>query len=85
LRYPGKLPRGVALLKALKGGLDRRALQAALSLKDEEHFRKAHILPALQAGLMERTLPDMPRSSKQRYRITPRGQDVLKRRREDND
>jgi ATP-dependent DNA helicase RecG len=62
----------VALLTALTSPLDRRALQAALGLKDEEHFRKSYLLPALEAGWIEMTLPDKPRSSKQRYRITPR-------------
>jgi ATP-dependent DNA helicase RecG len=75
----------VALLTALRGELDRRALQAALGLKDEEHFRKAYLLPALSAGLIAMTLPDKPRSSKQRYRITPSGEDALKRHRADND
>jgi hypothetical protein len=69
----------VALLRALKGELDRRALQAALGLKDQEHFRKSYLLPALREGLIEMTLPDKPRSSKQRYRITLRGKEFLKR------
>lgn len=71
------------MLTALKGELDRRALQAALGLKDEEHFRKAYLIPALKAGLIEMTLPDKPRSPKQRYRITSQGQDVLKKHEED--
>jgi ATP-dependent DNA helicase RecG len=75
----GEVTGEVALLTALKGELDRRALQAALGLKHEEHFRKAYLLPALQAGLIEMTLPGKPRSSKQRYRITPRGRNVLKK------
>jgi ATP-dependent DNA helicase RecG len=74
----------VALLTALKGELDRRALQDALGLKNEEHFRKAYLLPALKSGSIEMTLPDKPRSSKQRYRITLRGKRVLKKHREDN-
>ncbi len=75
----------VGLLMALQGELDRRALQAALGLKDEEHFREAYLLPALKEGLIERTLPDKPRSSKQRYRITPLGEGVLKKLREGTD
>ena len=71
------------MLTALKGELDRRALQDALGLKNEEHFRKAYLIPALKAGLIEMTLPDKPRSSKQRYRITQRGQDVLTKHQED--
>ena len=36
-------------------------------LKDDDHFRTAWLLPALQAGLIEITIPDKQRSSKQRY------------------
>ena len=37
------------------------------------------VTKALAAGLIEMTLPDKPRSSKQRYRITPPGLAALKR------
>ena len=30
--------------------------------EEDEHFRKAYLLPALQAGLIEMTIPDKPRS-----------------------
>ncbi len=85
-KYRGSTPEvtpEVALLAVLKGELDRRALQDALGLKSEEHFRKAYLLPALKSGLIEMTFPDKPRSSKQRYRITPRGKRVLKKHREE--
>jgi ATP-dependent DNA helicase RecG len=67
------------LLRVLKGELDRRALQAALNLKDDEHFRKAYLLPALEQGLVEMTIPDKPRSSRQRYRLTKTGRAYLKK------
>ena len=47
-------------------------------MKDDEHFRKAYLLPALASGLVEMTLPDKPRSSKQRYRLTAIGRQWLK-------
>lgn len=53
--------------------MKRRELQAALGLSHEEHFRNAYLLPAIEAGLIEMTIPDKPRSSKQRYRLTDRG------------
>ena len=59
--------------------MTRQHLQELLDLKDDEHFRKSYLLPALQAGLIEMTIPDKPRSSKQRYRLTPAGSEYLKR------
>ena len=63
----------VRLLRVLKGEMSRKALQAALSMKDEEHFRKAYLLPALEAGLVEMTIPDKPNSRLQKYRLTGKG------------
>ena len=40
----------------------RRALQEALDLSDGENFRKAFLLPALENGLIEMTIPDQPTS-----------------------
>jgi ATP-dependent DNA helicase RecG len=63
----------------------RQELQLALSLKHEDHFRKAYLVPALAANIIEMTLPETPRSSKQRYRLTALGlqrqYDIIKARR----
>ncbi len=59
--------------------MTRRELQRALGLKHEDHFREAYLKPALEAGLIEMTIPDKPRSSKQRYRLTPEGKEARKR------
>jgi ATP-dependent DNA helicase RecG len=63
----------VRLLKVVTGEMTRQELQSLLGLKDDEHFRKTYLLPALEAGLIEMTIPDKPRSSKQKYRLTPKG------------
>ena len=57
--------------------MTRQQLQTALKLKNAEHFRKSYLLPALEAGLIEMTIPDKPRSSKQKYRLTMAGQALL--------
>lgn len=49
----------------------------SLGLKDDEHFRKAYLLPALDTGLIEMTIPDKPRSSKQKYQLTDKGRQVM--------
>ena len=43
-----------------------------LGLKHRPTFRKNCLQPALEAGLIERTLPDKPRSSLQQYRLRER-------------
>ena len=68
----------VRLLQAISGEMTRRGLRAALGLKNDEHFRRAYLLPALHAGLIERTIPDKPRSRNQRYRLTLMGREFLK-------
>lgn len=65
------------LLRVLVAEMSRQQLQEGLALRHEDHFRKAYLLPALGAGLAEMTLPDKPRSSKQRYRLTAIGRQWL--------
>jgi hypothetical protein len=48
--------------------MTRQPLRDALGLKDDKHFREAYLQPALDAGLIEMTIPEKPQSSKQRYR-----------------
>ncbi len=67
----------VRLLSVLTGEMPRQQLKEALGLKDDEHFRKAYLLPALEAGLIEMAIPDKPRSSKQKYRLTDKGRQVM--------
>ena len=62
--------------------MTRQRLQEALGLKHEDHFLKAYLIPALRSGLIEMTIPDKPRSSKQRYRLTPAGSAYLKQTKE---
>ena len=65
-------------IRSLVGEMTRQTLQRALGLKDDEHFRKAYLLPALETGLIEMTIPDKPNSRLQKYRLTARGADVLR-------
>ncbi len=67
----------VRLLTVLQGEMTRQDLQRATGLKDEEHFRKAYLSPALKAGLIEYTIPDKPNSRLQKYRLTEKGRQAL--------
>ncbi len=62
------------LLAALDGEKSRQELQEALGLRHEDHFRAAYLQPALDAGLIEMTIPDKPTSRLQKYRRTARGE-----------
>ena len=48
-----------------------------LSLRDRKHFKSVYLLPALALGVIEMTLPDKPRSSLQRYRLTSTGRAIV--------
>jgi hypothetical protein len=52
----------------------REELQALLKLSDRHNFKKLYLLPALQGGLIERTIPDKPNSRLQKYRLTATGE-----------
>jgi ATP-dependent DNA helicase RecG len=74
---PQVTPQVARLLAVITGEMDRQALQRELKLRDRFSFRENYLLPALSAGLIEMTAPDKPRSSKQRYRITASGRQIL--------
>ncbi len=59
------VPRALAELMAPSGRTDRTK------------FRDQVVAPLLEAGLLEMTIPDKPRSPKQRYRTTEVGRAVL--------
>lgn len=61
------------MLGVLQGEMSREQIMALLDLKDEKHFRIRYQQAAIAASLIEMTLPDKPRSSKQRYRLTALG------------
>jgi ATP-dependent DNA helicase RecG len=53
-------------------------LMAVTGRSDRTKFRDQVLRPLLEAGLIEMTIPDKPRSSKQRYRLTDKGRQWLK-------
>lgn len=72
-------PQVLALLTKASGEMTRKELMDVLRLKDRKHFGDAYLQPALEAGLLEMSIPDKPQSSKQRYRLTELGQAALKK------
>jgi ATP-dependent DNA helicase RecG len=72
-------PQVRAVLSAGAAPCSRAELQRAAGLKDRMHFTESLLQPLLAAGLLEMTLPDTPRSSRQRYRTTKAGARALEK------
>jgi hypothetical protein len=67
----------VKLLSIMDGDMSRSALQQVLGLKHRDSFVEACVQPALEAGLIEMTIPDKPKSRLQKYRIIDKGKALL--------
>ncbi|WP_194973825.1 ATP-binding protein [Aquiflexum lacus] len=65
------------LLEVFEGTHNRQELQEKLGLANREHFRKAYLQPAIDLEFVALTVPEKPKSSKQRYTLTERGKNVL--------
>ncbi|MHB1461114.1 MAG: Fic family protein [Armatimonadota bacterium] len=76
---PEVTPEVMRVVAAIDGEMSRDELQQKLGLKDDKHFRNTYIHPALAANYIEMTIPDKPKSSKQKYRITALGRNALQR------
>jgi ATP-dependent DNA helicase RecG len=75
---PEVTPEVARILPPCATAKSKRELQLATGIRDEKHFREAYLRPALEAGLLERTIPEKPQSSKQRYRLTAKGHEWLR-------
>jgi len=68
-------------LKILHMPMNRSEAQIALNLKGQANFRDRYLRPALDLELVEMTISDKPRSSKQEYRLTDKGKEWVKQNR----
>ncbi len=68
--HPGELSIQVEKLMNVLGDkpMTSRQLLDALGLRHRQSFRRLYIQPAIEAGLIEMTVPDKPNSRNQRYR-----------------
>ena len=70
---PQVTPQVKQLLVACRGEMSRKELMAALGLKDRMYFSKSYLNPALDARMIEMTIPEKPKSRFQKYRLTKAG------------
>lgn len=61
------------LISVLAGEKGRSELQELLSIKNRDYFRTNYLVPAINKGYIEPTIPDKPNSQNQKYRLTAKG------------
>ncbi|MBU0713639.1 putative DNA binding domain-containing protein [bacterium] len=74
---PHDTPQVEKLIAVMLGSMKRDELQNKLELADREYFRKYYLIPALNSGLIEMTIPGKPKSKNQKYRLTDSGKLIL--------
>lgn len=52
-------------------------LNDTIGINSRRKYLRNVITPAIEAGLIERTIPDKPTSRNQRYRLTDKGRQLL--------
>ncbi len=57
--------------------LGRQEIGDLLGLADRKNMREYYIGPAMEIGAIEYTLPEKPKSRKQKYRLTDLGRKIL--------
>ena len=58
--------------------MKRSEIQDLLSLKHSGNFRNNYILPALERGFIEMTIPESPSSPNQKYKLSTLGNRLRK-------
>ena len=78
---PKSVPSDMAarLLILSKGDADIQALMRHAGQTNRTRFRNTILKPLIECGLLEPTIPDKPRSSKQKYRLTAMGREILEK------
>lgn len=75
---PQVTPQVERLINALEGEMKRQEIQKELGLSDRKNFQNNYIDPALEAGIIEFTIPDKPTSGLQKYKLTKVGMALKK-------
>lgn len=73
----GEYVRRLLVLLLQSGALGNAEIREAFGLKDRRRLRETYMDPALDAGLVEMTIPNKPNSRLQKYRLTAKGRELL--------
>ena len=80
-QVPNKLdsynPNILSLVRCIgHGEYSLRQLMQRMLLKDRPSFLSLYLTPALESGVVRMLYPDSPRHPRQRYLLTPQGQQL---------
>jgi ATP-dependent DNA helicase RecG len=70
---PQATPQVESLLKVLSEPLSMTEILDAIGKTDRRNVRLKYVQAAIDIGLVERTIPDKPKSPLQKYRLTSLG------------
>jgi ATP-dependent DNA helicase RecG len=71
------------LIFSISNEKSREELQLILGIKDREYFRKEILLPSMNIGLVQMTIPDKPNSKYQKYKLSSIGKLYISRHKKD--
>ena len=66
------------IAKSGRGELGIATLMESAKKTSKRQYRRDILVPALESGLIERTIPDKPTSRYQKYRLTDKALKILK-------
>ena len=67
------------VLLVLNGDMKSADIQASLQLKHRGYFKNNYLDPSINEGLVEMTMPDIPKSPNQMYRLTQKGLELKRK------
>ncbi len=80
IAYSSKTLKFKIMLEITKSPVTSKEIMSALELKDRESFYNTYLKPAIKEGYIKYTIPEKPRSPKQKYVRTEKGNEYLKSR-----
>lgn len=69
----GQADETMRVVLVIEGEMKSAEIQSTLQLKHREYFKDNYLDPAIDAGYVEMTIPDKPKSPNQRYKLTLKG------------
>lgn len=64
---------------AINGEIKRQKLQEIIGLKHRETFLENYLSPSIHKGYVEMKYPDSPNHPQQKYMLTSKGKELLKK------